>query len=77
MFALPMLAAQNEPQLEKPMAWQMQTMHERKERMDWQQEDAPCQRAQTMELRQEDMQERMKMMQMMMQQMMEHLSVQA
>lgn len=52
-------------------------MHGKKNRMACQQEDAPCQRAQTMEHRQEDMQERMKMMQMMMQQMMEHLSVQA
>ena len=52
-------------------------MQEKKERMSGQQDDAQCQRMQTMEHRQEGMQERMKMMQMMMQQMMEHQSVQA
>ena len=50
-------------------------MQEKKERMSGQQDDAQCQRMQTMEHRQEGMQERMKMMQMMMQQMMEHQSV--
>lgn len=52
------------------------TMHEKKGRMGCQQDDAPCEYAQSMDDRQEVMQERMKMMQMMMQQMMEHLSVQ-
>lgn len=144
MFASPMLAAQNEPPADQPMAQQMEKMHshmqtmqqqmkeikatknpekrkalmqqhmqsmhegmmmmgemdnaqgmmmgkmdnaqgkishsamqEKKERMSCQQDDAQCQRIQTMEHRQEGMQERMKMMQMMMQQMMEHQSMQA
>lgn len=133
MFALPILAGENEPPIEKPMASpmenmrsQMQTMHEQmkelkaakdperrkalmqqhmqsmregmimmggmngvqnqmgqkamhekmNEQIACQQKDAACQRAQTMEHRQEGMQERMKMMQMMMQQMMEHQSEQ-
>lgn len=53
------------------------TMQEKKERMACQQDDARCQRMQTMEHRQEGMQERMKMMHMMMQMMMDHQSAQA